>query len=175
MKTISEIAGIIGVSKSAIHKKLRAEPLKTLLKNNISTVGNKTLLDEKAEKILKSAFSRKSTTNFEEIRENENQVDDIVHEIHEKTKPVDEITANFISSLQSQITDLTTQNEDLRRQLNEERLHNREQSDKILLLAEQSQKLAENAQTLHAIENVKPKLTAEKKRGLFNLFSKKIK
>jgi len=173
MKTISEIAKQIGVSKSAIHKKLRVEPLKTLLQNNISTIGNKILLDENAENILKSTFSGKTPTDIEEIEENENQVDDIVHEIHNKTNPVDEISANFISSLQNQVTNLTTQIEKLQEELSKEREHSREQADRIIQLAEQGQKLAENAQTLHAMENVKPQLSNEKKRGLFKFFFKK--
>ena len=173
MKTVSDIAKQIGVSKSAVHKRLRVEPLKGLLQNNIFTVGNKILLDEYAENILKSTFSGKTTTNIEEIGENDNVVVDLVDDFHEKTSTVDDLTVNFIKSLQSQIANLITQNEDLRHQLNEERLHNREQSNKIISLAEQGQKIAENAQTLQAIENVKPRLTEEKKRGLFNIFSRR--
>jgi plasmid replication initiation protein len=116
----------------------------------------------------------KTWSNIEKIiGENDNVVVDLVDDFHEKTSTVDDLTVNFIKSLQSQIANLIAQNEDLRRQLNEERLHNREQSNKIILLAEQGQKIVENAQTLQAIENVKHRLTEEKKRGLFNIFSRR--
>lgn len=128
MKTIAEIATDIGVSRQAVHKKIKQEPLSISLQKFISTKGNTVYIEFEGEKLIKSAFSK----------------------LKPSTKIVDEMTTQFIESLQEQIKSLTEQNKDFREQLNQERQHNREQADKITELAAELAKLANNAQHLHA-------------------------
>jgi len=150
MKTIAQIAREIGVSKQAIHNKIKKEPLKSSLRGKTKTIDNALQIDVDGESLIKSAF-------------NENSVDASSIKIDTSSTKVDEASIDFMKILKEQIDILNTQNEDLRQQLNDERLHSRKQADEILQLAQQGQKLAENAQTLHAMENVKPQ-----KQGFFS-------
>lgn len=198
MKNIKQISNELGVSKSAVHKKLKTEPLKSAIEKHTSFMGNKLYLDNYGENILKVTFNKKSLNNFSEIYDMvyeidkcvdniddmvvevdkavdnvDNMVDDLTNNLVDEIDKVDDLTTNFISSLQKQIDLLTTQNENLWNE--NSRLTDKvlEQSERLLSLTEQAQKLAENAQTLHAMENVKPQLTNGKKRSLFNIFSRK--
>jgi predicted transcriptional regulator len=162
MKTIAQIAREIGVSKQAVHKRINKEPLKSSLQGLMETIDNALHINIDGEKLILSAF-------------NGNLVDELLIKVDEQPTNIDEPTTELIRALKDQITTLNAQNKDLRQQLNEERSHSRKQSNEILQLAQQGQKLAENAQTLHALENVKPQQLANsnKKKGLFNkIFSR---
>ena len=151
MKTIKQIADEIGVSKQAVHKKIKQEPLKTELEEFTATVKNTLQIDVDGEKLIKSEFLKdKLTIVTHLVDENANQS-----------------TTELISSLQAQISFLQAQNEDLRKENSKLTEKVLEQSEKMLPLIEQAQKLAENAQTLHAMENVKPQLTDGKKKWQF--------
>ena len=152
MKTITQIAGELGVARQSVYRKIKQEPLATSLQTLLFKSDNKVTVNDTGERLIKSAFGAKN-----------------VAAVSNKS---DNITTEFIRSLQAQIETLTLQNDDLRRQLNEERQHSREQAEKMLPLLEQAQTLANNAQQLHAFENVKPQLTGEKKKGFFRIFSK---
>jgi predicted DNA-binding protein YlxM (UPF0122 family) len=158
MKTVAQIAREIGVSKQAVHSKIKNEPLKSKLQGLTETVDNALHINVDGEMLIKSAFKDKLSTSA----------------IDELTTKIDETSTELIRVLKEQIAELSAQNADLRRRLDEERKHSREQSGKILQLAEQGQKLAENAQTLQA-ENVRPQFTegAEmRKSGFFSRFKK---
>ena len=160
MKTIAQIAKEIGVSKQAVHSRIKKEPLKSALIDKSETIGNALHINVDGEMLIKSAFRRMD-------------VDEVLGEM---SKAGDEIVKNstteLIESLREQNRFLQAQNEDLRQQLNEERTHSRKQADEILQLAQQGQKIAENAQKLHAMENM-PKLTDGKKKGFISrLFSR---
>ncbi len=58
-KTIKEIAEEIGVSKQAVFKKIKQEPLSMEIGNFISTVDGKILVSDGGEKLIKQAFRRK--------------------------------------------------------------------------------------------------------------------
>lgn len=171
MKTVAQIAREIGVSKQAIHNKIKREPLQSKLQGLTATVDNALHINIDGERLIKSAFSKNSST--EQLDELTTFIDESTNAIDKPSTGVDEATSELVKALKEQITMLTAQNEELRQQLNEERAHSREQADKVFQLAEQGQKLAENAQTLHAMENVKPQLTDGKKSGFFTkLFSR---
>lgn len=131
MKTIKQIAEEIGVSKQAIYKKIKQEPLSTSLQGLTTTNGNTVYISVDGEELIKSTFNTDKPVN-------------------QSTKLVDDITARFIDSLQGQISALTEQNQNLREQLNQERQHSREHADRITELAADLAKLANNAQHLHA-------------------------
>ena len=164
MKTVAQIAREIGVSKQAVHNKIRKEPLKSNLQGLTETIDNALQINLDGERLIKLEFINKLSIN---------QIDELVNTTDEVTNKIDEEPTDIIKVLQEQIATLNAQNEDLRKQLNDERTHSREQADKILQLAEHGQKLAENAQSLHAMDNLKLQLTEEKKRGFFGkLFSR---
>jgi len=147
MKTIAELAAEIGVSKQAIHQKIKQEPLSTDLRQFTSMDGNTLTVDESGENLIKSAFSNVKVTVS--------------------------TTDKLIESMQSQIDLLTAQNEKLLEQLNSEHEHSREQTDKIISLTERLAMLTENAQKLQAAQLTDG---SSKKPGLFSrLFNKKDK
>ena len=170
MKTISQIAAEIGVSKQAVHKKIKQEPLSTNLHELMTTKGKTVYISVDGENLIKQAFCNfaASTTSTNSTTVSTNMVDDI--------------TAQFISSLQAQLDALTEQNRDLREQLNQERMHIREQADKLSDLAAQLAELARNNQILLGAEQSRtnPALITDcqteeqlpKKRGFWNLFKK---
>ena len=58
MKTIREIADEIGVSKQAVFKKIKREPLSTSLQGLTSTVDGRLTVSVDGEKLIKQAFSQ---------------------------------------------------------------------------------------------------------------------
>ena len=161
MKTIAQIAKEIGVSSQAVYKKIKKEPLSTSLKGLLTTADNKIHIVESGEALIKSAFERKGVSTV-----STNQVDNL-----------STISTEFVKSLQAQISVLQVQNEDLRKEnskLTEKVLEQAdkimEQSEKLLPLLSQAQSLANNAQTLHAME--KPQITDGKKGILSRIFKK---
>ena len=162
MKTIKQIADEIGVSKQAVHKKIKQEPLSTSLQGLSINHGKGLQFPADGEKLIKQAFEKNEATTSKPSKPttvNRHSVD---------------MVDKLIESLQGQIKTLTDQNKDLREQLNKEREHSRGQADNITGLATELSRLANNAQQLHAIESVKQppqltdELTAQKKKGFFN-------
>lgn len=171
MKTIKQIADEIGVSKQAIQKRISHEPLYTNIKPFLSTVGGIRYIDVGGENLIKSAYQN---NNRQPVADN---------------LPTNQATTTdnqIIKFLQQQLEIKDKQIDDMRRQLEEERTHSRElaarsqeQADKIILLVEQGQEIAKNAQTLQAYESAKqpPPLVEESKskRNIFNFFKKNNK
>lgn len=64
MKTIKQIADEIGVSKQAVFKKIKKDPLSTGLLGLISVIDGKFMVSDDGETLIKKAFSQKeSSTN----------------------------------------------------------------------------------------------------------------
>ena len=66
MKTIRQIADEIGVSKQAVFKKIKHEPLSTSLQGLTATVDGRLMVEVDGEKLIKQAFSEiapSTTTN----------------------------------------------------------------------------------------------------------------
>ena len=66
MKTIRQIADEIGVSKQAVFKKIKREPLSTSLQGLTETVDGRLMVEVDGEKLIKQAFSEiapSTTTN----------------------------------------------------------------------------------------------------------------
>ena len=55
MKTIRQIADEIGVSKQAVFKKMKREPLSTSLRGLTSTVDGRLMVEVDGEKLIKQA------------------------------------------------------------------------------------------------------------------------
>ncbi len=68
MKTIREIADEIGVSKQAVFKKIKREPLSTSLRGLTSTVDGRLTVSVDGEKLIKQAFSQDApSTNHQPV------------------------------------------------------------------------------------------------------------
>ena len=68
MKTIREIADEIGVSKQAVFKKIKREPLSTSLRGLTLTVDGRLMVSVDGEKLIKQAFSQdKPSTNCQSV------------------------------------------------------------------------------------------------------------
>ena len=139
MKTIAKIATEIGVSKQAVHKKIKQEPLSTSLQGLTTTKGNTIYVEVDGENLIKTAFNKTKSSIS-------------------STTSVDDITSQFIASLQYQIANLTEQNQELRELIKQEREYNHTQANRITELAIEMAQIAENAQKLHAGEMI-PKIS----------------
>ena len=62
MKTVKQIADEIGVSRQAIHQKIKREPLSTSLQGYVSTVDGVLQIDVDGENLIKSAFTKDMST-----------------------------------------------------------------------------------------------------------------
>lgn len=171
MKTIRQIADEIGVSKQAVFKKIKREPLSTSLQGLTATVDGRLMVEVDGEKLIKQAFSEiaPSTTDNQLTGAVDGLVDAPSTKNAEKTAEVDGV----ISVLQATIDTLQGQLEVKDRQI--------EKLTEALVAAQQT---AAAAQALHAGTIQQQLLTGEagadqqgqepeQKRGWFSkLFGK---
>lgn len=130
MKTIREIADEIGVSKQAVFKKIKREPLSTSLQGLTSTVDGRLTVSVDGEKLIKQAFSAGTpSTNHQPV---DGQVDG----------PVD----GLIAVLQATIDTLQGQLEVKDRQIEQQAQTITRLSDALVA----AQQTAAAAQALHA-------------------------
>lgn len=137
MKTIRQIADEIGVSKQAVFKKIKREPLSTSLQGLTATVDGRLMVEVDGEKLIKQAFSEiaPSTTDNQLTGTVDGLVDAPSTKNAEKTAEVDGV----ISVLQATIDTLQGQLEVKDRQI--------EKLTEALVAAQQT---AATAQALHA-------------------------
>lgn len=141
-KTIKEIADEIGVSKQAIFKRIKREPLSTSLQGLMVTVDGRLMVTVDGEKLIKQAFSggESSTSDNQLTVEVDDLVDGSSTKSEEKTAEVDgqnrlyEILERELQAKNEQIAALQAE-------LSKERQHSREQAEKIAVLADQAQRL----------------------------------
>ena len=147
-KTIKEIAEEIGVSKQAIFKKIKREPLSTSLQGLMTTVDGRLMVSVDGEKLIKQAFSqKKSTTPDNQLT---GMVDDLVDAPTTSNNwlsgEVDGSVNGVISVLQATIDTLQGQLEVKDRQI-EQQAQTISQLTDALTAAQQT---AAAAQALHA-------------------------
>jgi len=144
MKTIRQIADEIGVSKQAVFKKIKREPLSTSLQGLTAMVDGRLMVEVDGEKLIKQAFSENvpSTTDNQLTGVVDGLVDGASTKNEEKTVAVDGV----ISVLQATIDKLQGQLEVKDRQIEE--LNARLAEVSAALLA--AQQTAAAAQALHA-------------------------
>lgn len=65
MKTVRQLADEIGVSKQAIHQKMKKEPLSTSLRQFTSTVDGVVYVSVDGENLIKSTFSKVSSNDVD--------------------------------------------------------------------------------------------------------------
>ena len=118
MKTIRQIADEIGVSKQAVFKKIKREPLSTSLQGLTATVDGRLMVEVDGEKLIKQAFSEisLSTTDNQLTGTVDGLVDAPSTKNEEKTVAVDGV----ISVLQATIDTLQGQLEVKDRQIEQQ-------------------------------------------------------
>ena len=134
MKTIREIADEIGVSKQAVFKKIKREPLSTGLQGLTSTVDGRLTVSVDGEKLIKQAFSQDVPST------NHQPVDGVVD--GQVDGPVD----GMIAVLQATIDTLQGQLEVKDRQIEQQTQTITRLSDALV----SAQQTAAAAQALHA-------------------------
>ena len=84
MKTIRQIADEIGVSKQAVFKKIKREPLSTSLQGLTATVDGRLMVEVDGEKLIKQAFSgnETETKNANQSQTENHEVSDLVSVLH---------------------------------------------------------------------------------------------
>ena len=135
-KTVKEIAEEIGVSKQAVFKKMKREPLSTSLQGLTTTVDGRLMVSVDGEKLIKQAFSRcePSTTD--------NQLMEEIDGLSTKKKENKSEVAGQNCLYEILKMELQAKNEQiaaLQAELSKERQHSREQAERIVMLADQAQ------------------------------------
>ena len=145
MKTIKQIADEIGVSKTAIFKKIKQEPLQTLLENELTVNGNTVYVSEKGMSIIKSSFfqnktqtenQKNSQTEFSKNRK-QSETNEVVYDILKET----------ISTLQKQLDAKDLQIQELTAIVKEQAQSINAENKKSL-----AEKLLEGQQMVYATE-----------------------
>ena len=103
MKTIRELADEIGVSKQAIFKKMKQEPLSTSLHELTSTVDGKLTVTVDGEELIKQAFSKNDRQPVDVNQEN--KVDDYFISIIDVLEVNNETLRNQLEVKDKQIAD----------------------------------------------------------------------
>lgn len=144
MKTIRQIADEIGVSKQAVFKKIKREPLSTSLQGLTATVDGRLMVEVDGEKLIKQAFSEiaPSTTDNQLTGAVDGLVDAPSTKNAEKTTEVDGV----ISVLQATIDTLQGQLEVKDRQIEQQAQTITRLTDALAA----AQQTAAAAQALHA-------------------------
>lgn len=143
MKTIKQIADEIGVSKTAVRKKMTDE-VKTKFSQ---TVSGKIYIDENGERIIRSSFESKFSQTANRKPE----------EMFSQTVSGHVFSDNKLYEiLKEELKEKNKQIEKLQDELEKERQYSRDQFEKIAILADQAQRLhlAEIAQSDTSIEEV---------------------
>lgn len=157
-KTIKEIAEEIGVSKQAVFKKIKQEPLSTEIEKFISTVDGKKLVSVDGVNLIKQAFHRKQKkvdVNFD-VKDGGKRfaVDGNAENIVDGIPSANQERENTLAAaFQTAINALTSQLEEKDRQLAEKDKQLERQTKTIEELATSlavAQHTAQAAQALHA-------------------------
>jgi len=109
MKTIKQIADELGVSKQAVHQKIKREPLSSKMKLFTSTVDNVIYIDDNGELLIKAAFIKPPSTVDGSVvgllRENlvvlQAQLSEKDKQLSEKDKQIAALTETVKSQAQS--------------------------------------------------------------------------
>ena len=122
-KTIKQIADELGVSKTAVRKKIENLGLRSSLQKN----GNQFAIDEKQESLIKSAFSENKTETKSET----------------KTQTETETVSTLVSMLQKELESKNEQIATLQRLLDQEQQLRMVTEQKYLLLEEKTEEQEE--------------------------------
>lgn len=128
MKTIKQIADELGVSKTAVRKKIE----NLGLSKKVQTNGNRIEVDERQERLIKSAFSKKETKTAN------------ANEVSEKSETL-RLLSSMVSTLQEQLQEKDRQIERLQIEL-ENAQKSVDQAQQLHAMTEQKLLLLEDKQ-----------------------------
>lgn len=154
-KTIKQIAEEIGVSRQAVYKKIKTEPLSTSLQGLTALVDSRLTVSVDGEKLIKQAFlqEKPSTSVNQAVNQAVNQVDSLVDSLSTKLTEVDGQKNSIISVLQTTIDTLQGQLEVKDHQLATKDKQIEQQAqiiDRLTDALKAAQQTAAAAQALHA-------------------------
>ena len=152
MKTILQIAEALGVDKQRVYRYIKKQGIVEAHQED-----GKLYFDEAAEANIYQYFSKNTVSSETHQSISDDVLNDTVFAIIDTLKKELEVKNKQIEELQRENVKLTEQV--------------MEQSAGMLPLIEQAQKLTENAQRLHAMENI-PRLQEGRKKGFFGLFER---
>lgn len=175
MKTLRQIADEFGVSKSTISRYIsNIEGIDKLSQRQ----GNKALYDDTVSNLVREQMSKKVKVDVTDddaidaeiaVNASKNVANaSEIQEIASQRNAIEAIIASYtaqIAAKDTQIKEMLNQIAELQTALENERQHSRETADKLILLADQAQKLQ--------LAQMKPQLEAPKKRK--SLFQRLIK
>ncbi|MCL2293289.1 MAG: hypothetical protein FWC36_00245 [Spirochaetes bacterium] len=98
MKTIKQIADEIGVSKQAVHQKIKQEPLSSSLRQLTSMKGRALMIDVDGERLVKMAFALKIVKQIDDVDINETSTENV-----SSNSELIELLRENISVLQEQL------------------------------------------------------------------------
>ena len=157
-KTISQIAKELGVTRQAVHQKIKKDAeLSTALQPFLTTVNNTLYISNEGKSILKAAFSKnQNKASLQEFTDNslQIQVDSLQAQINAKNDEI-EVLKGTIETLKQQLAAQNEQIKALQADLSKERQHSREIAETFTELTAQAQKLADQAQQLNAADKQK--------------------
>lgn len=161
MKTIKEVAETLNVSKNSLEKRLKREPLKSLMNGHIHSHdyshGTAKVIDEKGMDIINKAYSETQTTATAIpptiAMTTATAIDKTLEILQEQLK----IKDSEIDRLHEQIIQA-------QKELAVEREHNRTQAEKLIVITDHAQQLQAHMQQ---------QTTEKKPKLLERLFKKK--
>ena len=139
MKTIKQIADELGVSKTAVRKKIENLGLSDKVKTN----GNRIEVDERQEKLIKSAFSQKETKTA-----NANEVSEKSETLRLLSSMVSTLTEQ-LQEKDKQIERLQTELENAQKSVDQAQQLHAMTEQKIRLLEQQEQEKTEEQEEVH--------------------------
>jgi len=98
VKTIKQIADEIGVSKQAVHQKIKQEPLSSSLRQLTSMKGRALMIDVDGERLVKMAFALKIVKQIDDVDINETSTENV-----SSNSELIELLRENISVLQEQL------------------------------------------------------------------------
>ncbi len=144
MKTVRQIADEIGVSKQAVFKKIKREPLSTSLRGLTSTVDGRLMVSVDGENLIKSAFLHNTATVV--VNQNRQPVDGLVDAPSTAVDGIILVLQATIDTLQGQL-DVKDRQLEVKDQQIEQQAQTITQLTEALAAAQQT---AAAAQALHA-------------------------
>lgn len=160
MKTIKQIADEIGVSKQAIYKRIKKEPLSTMLSTMLSTTDNRLTVTVDGETLIKQVFIQIPVNQGCQL------VDETTTKVYESPTKVDEST----TAVDSEIIDILRTNIDILKSQLDTKDKQIEDLSKALVAAQQT---AAAAQALHAGTMNHIAVAEERKPGLMSRLFKR--
>ena len=139
MKTIKQIADELGVSKTAVRKKIENLGLSEKVKTN----GNRIEVDERQEKLIKSAFSQKETKTA-----NANEVSEKSETLRLLSSMVSTLTEQ-LQEKDKQIERLQTELENAQKSVDQAQQLHAMTEQKIRLLEQKEQEKTEEQEEVH--------------------------